>query len=116
MKTQRALCLEALVGLAPHEEELGKNGYTEVNNLHSRVLLNPIADGGLTLDSVLLTLSCCRLKQYRLLFQTVTVPSTFSEDQMRRAGMLWAGVGLNVTRGLVTSKLIKWEIVCWAVS
>ena len=24
IKTQRALCLEALVGLAPHEEELGK--------------------------------------------------------------------------------------------
>ena len=42
MKTQRVLCLEVLVGLAPHEEELGKDGYTEVNNLLSRVLLNPI--------------------------------------------------------------------------
>ena len=41
MKTQRTLCLEVLVGLAPHEEELGRNGYTVVNILRTRVLLNP---------------------------------------------------------------------------
>ena len=48
MKTQRSLCLEALVGLAPHEEELGKNEYTVVNTLRTRVLSNPDVDGGLT--------------------------------------------------------------------
>ena len=30
--------------------------------------------------------------------------------------MHWAGVGLNVTRGLVACKFIKWERGCWAVS
>ena len=107
MKIQRALCLEALVGLAPHEEELGKNECTKVNNLHLHALSNP-GDGGSS-DSVFWTHSFCSLKQHGLLFQTVTVPSTFSEDQIHWAGMLWAGVGLNVTCGLVTSKLSKWE-------
>ena len=41
MKAQRTLCLEALVGLAPHEEELGKSEYTVVNNLCTHVLSNP---------------------------------------------------------------------------
>ena len=45
IEAQRTLCLEALVGLAPHEEELGKSGYTEVSNLRSHVLSNP-GDGG----------------------------------------------------------------------
>ena len=67
------------------------------------------------LNSVLQTHSFCSLKQYGLLFQTVTVPSAFSEDQTRRAGMHWTGVGLNVTHGLVMCKLSKWEYVCWAV-
>ena len=48
MKTQRTTCLQQLVGLVTDEEGLEKDGYTEVNNLLSRVLLNPIADGGLT--------------------------------------------------------------------
>ena len=74
------LCLEALVGLAPHEEELGKDGYTEVNNLLSCVLPNPIADGGLTLDSVFWVHFCCRQKPRDLLFQVTKVPSAFSED------------------------------------
>ena len=101
------LCLEALVGLAPHEEELGRNGYTVVNNLHTRVLSIPDVDG--LPYSVFWSHSFCSLKQYGLLFQTITVPSTFSEDQMRQAGMHWTGVGLNVTCGLVTCKLSKWE-------
>ena len=45
IETQRALCLEVLVGLAPQEEELGKNEYTVVNNLCTHVLSNP--DDGL---------------------------------------------------------------------
>ena len=59
MKTQRTTCLQQLVGLVTDEEGLGKDGYTEVNNLLSRVLLNPIADGGLTLDSILRSHSFC---------------------------------------------------------
>ena len=46
-KTQRALCLEELVGLALHEEELGKNGQVVVNSLRMHLLVNP-GDGGLT--------------------------------------------------------------------
>ena len=80
IKAQRTLCLEALVGLAPHEEELGKNEYTEVSNLCSCVLSNPVCRWGVDYDSVLWTHSFCSLKQHGLLFQTVTVPSTFSED------------------------------------
>ena len=52
------LCLEALVSLAPHEEELEKNEYTKVNDLHSCVLLNPGCRWGVALqrlvDSLLL--------------------------------------------------------------
>ena len=53
IETQRALCLEVLVGLAPHEEELRKNEYTVVNTLRTRVLSNPDVDGGLPYGSVL---------------------------------------------------------------
>ena len=101
------LCLEALVGLAPHEEELGKNGYSEVNNLCSRVLVKPFADGGLTLDSVFWVHFCCRQKPCDLLFQITTIPSAFSEDQTRRAGKHWAWDGLNVSRDLVTCSFVK---------
>ena len=45
IETQRTLCLEALVGLAPHKGELGKNGYTVVNILRTCVLSS--LDGGL---------------------------------------------------------------------
>ena len=48
-KTQRALCLEVLVGLAPHEEELGKNERVVVNILLTHSLANPIGEGGLTM-------------------------------------------------------------------
>ena len=58
-ETQRTLCLEVLVGLAPHEEELGKNEYTVVNILHTHALPNPDVDGGLTLDSILRAHSSC---------------------------------------------------------
>ena len=109
IETQRATCLQQLVGLVTDEEGLGENECSVVNSLRARALAKPVVDGGLTLDSVFWSHSFCSLKQHGLLFQTVTVPSIFSEDQIHRAGMLWAGVGLNVTRGLVTSKLSKWE-------
>ena len=96
------LCLEVLVSLAPHEEELGKNEYSEVNNLRSRVLVKPVADGGLTLDSVFRVHFCCRQKPRDLLFQVTKVPSTFSEDQTRRAGKHWVWDGLNISCDLVT--------------
>ena len=49
MKTQRVLCLEALVGLAPHEEELGQNERVVVNSLLMHSLANPVGEGGLTM-------------------------------------------------------------------
>ena len=41
MRAQRTLCLEALVGLAPHEEELGKDERVVVNILRTHLLANP---------------------------------------------------------------------------
>ena len=48
MKTQRAFCLGELVGLVPHEEELGKDGQVVVNSLCVHLLVNPCGDGGLS--------------------------------------------------------------------
>ena len=47
-ENQRMFCLKELVGLAPQKEELGKNEYTVVNILHTRVLVNLSGDGGLS--------------------------------------------------------------------
>ena len=44
-ENQRTVCLERLVGLALHKEELGKNGQVVVNSLCTHLLVN-LGDGG----------------------------------------------------------------------
>ena len=107
-------CLKKLVSLAPHKEELGKMNKSR-STAYARTRCWKPGDGG-SPDSILQTHFFCRLKQQHLLFQMFTVSSAFTKVQTRRAGMHWAGVGLNVTHGLVMCKLIKWEYVCRAVS
>ena len=112
-KTQRTPCLEELVGLALHKEELEKWIGCGQQPTHVPTV-GPWVMGG-WLDSVLRLHSFCRLKQQCLLFQMFTVSSAFAEVQMHWAGMHWVGVGLNVTSGLVMCKSIKWEYKCQAV-
>ena len=114
-KNQRMICLPQLVGLALVKEDLGK-----MNKLWSITYTRiywwiRVVMGG-CLCSILWLHSFCRLKQQHLLFQMFTVPSTFTKVQTCRASMHWAGVGLNITHGLVTCKSIKWEYKCQAVS
>ena len=108
------VCLERLVSLVFHKEDPGK-----MEKLRSKAYAHTCywkpGDGGSS-DSILQLHSFCRLKQQCLLFQMFTAPSAFTEVQMHRAGMHWAGAGLNVTCGLITCKSIKWEYKCWAVS